>query len=75
MKPIKRKNGNITRYGFALGYVQIKGDVRLEQISSNGTLRVSWDKGWSREFFSTMKPARAKFSEKVREERMRTHEF
>lgn len=44
-KPIfHTKRGDLTRYALACGYTQMRGTneayVRLEQISSNGTLRV-----------------------------------
>lgn len=45
-------NGWLTRYALACGYVEIRGDdesgVRLEQISSNGALRVIGTGRWIR---------------------------
>jgi hypothetical protein len=38
------KSGRLTRYGLACGYIEHRGShdayVKLEQLSSNGTLRV-----------------------------------
>ena len=46
------KAGWLTRYALSCGYVQIRGTdesgARLEQISSNGTLRVAGDGRWIR---------------------------
>lgn len=45
-------DGWLTRYGLACGYVEIRGDdesgVRLEQVSSNGALRVIGTGRWIR---------------------------
>lgn len=47
------RNGSLTRYALACGYVETFGDdergVRLEQFSSNGALRVIQDGRWHRE--------------------------
>ena len=46
------RRGFLTRYALACGYVEIRGDaesgVRLEQVSSNGLLRVAGTGRWLR---------------------------
>lgn len=62
-------DGWLTRYGLACGYVEIRGDdesgVRLEQVSSNGTIRVAGDGRWIRgektTYHQTLKAARKAF--------------
>ena len=63
------KRGFLTRYALACGYVEIRGNdesgVRLEQISSNGTLRVvgtgRWIRGELDYFTMNLTEARKRF--------------